>query len=376
MPQDSDPKYRKALQELENLQLPALRRVASRIQDSLRSFVPRVTGVDVKLQEENRFLYGRRGLDVLIDDGTVTSLSAKGDGVQSLVAIGLLRGQSPTGKDLVLALEEPESHLHPGAIHQLREVIYALGSEHQVVLTTHCPLFVDRTNLKANIVVSENKAAPARTIDEIRSLLGVRVSDNLAHAACVLVVEGASDARALAALLGAHSKTLKNAIGNALAIDHTSGSGNLGYKLSELKNAMCIAHCYFDNDKAANDAIAKATSIRLIAPADVQQVICKGMTESEFEDMIVPEVYQESIEATYGIKLMCKEFRNSEKWSNRLRQVFLSQAKRWTSSVEASVKELVTNAVVQGPSNCLIEAKKSSFTALVGALERKVQKAG
>src|SRR3972149_4703482 len=109
------------------------------------------------------------------------------------------------GKHLILAIEEPESHLHPSAIHQLKSVLTEIARTNQVIMTTHCPLFVDRTSIKSNIVVHDNKAAPARNVKEIRDVLGVRASDNLQHAELILLVEGEEDRKAIRALLSHHS---------------------------------------------------------------------------------------------------------------------------------------------------------------------------
>lgn len=51
-------------------------------------------------------------LDV-VNDGTPTLLTYKGDGAQSLAALAILRYASERGargKNLVVAIEEPESH--------------------------------------------------------------------------------------------------------------------------------------------------------------------------------------------------------------------------------------------------------------------------
>ena len=168
---------------------------------SLIKFLPDVTDVRVQIPIEERYRALRHYCQIVVDDGTPTLLELKGDGVQSLAALGIMRHASEStaiGRNLVIAIEEPESHLHPGAIHELRQVIRDLSERHQVVLTTHNPLFVDRSGLRNNVVVQDNRARPARTIDELRSVLGVRASDNLRHAELVLVVEGDEDVRALA----------------------------------------------------------------------------------------------------------------------------------------------------------------------------------
>ena len=45
----------------------------------------------------------------------MTSIENKGDGIKSLVAIGLIESMSfenLQGKSLILCIEEPEAHLH------------------------------------------------------------------------------------------------------------------------------------------------------------------------------------------------------------------------------------------------------------------------
>jgi predicted ATPase len=167
-----------------------LDRLSKGIRDTLTQFLPAIKDVKVRIASEARIQALRRS-EVIVDDGTPTPLTYKGDGVQSLAALALMRHASETaskGKHLILALEEPESHLHPSAIHGLKRVLQELASTQQIVLMTHCPLFVDRTNISANILVNENTARPAHNIREIREILGVRASDNLRHAELVLTV--------------------------------------------------------------------------------------------------------------------------------------------------------------------------------------------
>ena len=138
----------------------------------------------------------------IVDDGSATELDAKGDGIKSLVAISLMRAtkaSSATG-DLVIAIEEPESHLHPDAIRQLATVLREMAKEHQVIVTTHSPLLVARNRIGANIIVSNSRANPAKSIREIRDSLGVRIEDSLSAARYMILVEGKTDTLILTAL--------------------------------------------------------------------------------------------------------------------------------------------------------------------------------
>jgi len=70
--------------------------------------------VKIEVPESRRRVAIRRDFNVVIDDGTPTNLEYKGDGVKSLVALGLLKNKRAHPGASIIAIEEPESHLHPG----------------------------------------------------------------------------------------------------------------------------------------------------------------------------------------------------------------------------------------------------------------------
>ena len=150
---ESNPEYAEALCTIERLQQDVLNGISSQLIAPLQEFLPSVKDVQIHLQKDRRRPPLRNSANVIIDDGTPTPLQLKGDGIKSLTALAMLN--IPTSRDRVsvIAIEEPESHLHPESARQLHETITALSSNHQVVLTTHSPLFVNRSNLKENIIV-------------------------------------------------------------------------------------------------------------------------------------------------------------------------------------------------------------------------------
>lgn len=374
---ESQPEYKAALTALAELQRPVLSQIGASIKGTLHEFLPNVKGVSVEISEVARYRALRRSVEIVIDDGTATSLDRKGDGVQSLAALSLMKHASYSGsttRQLVLAIEEPESHLHPRAIHQLREVLDELSNQHQVILTTHCPLFVDRTNLRSNILVDKRKASPARSISELREALGVRASDNLRNAEIALVVEGEDDRRALSSLLGHTSKKISTALQTGLiAIDTLQGGTNLSYKLGQLRESLCSCHVLLDHDKAGLAAYEKAMAEGLVVPSDVTHVICPNLKESEFEDMLDDGLYEGFIKKRYGASLASAKFRGKSKWSDRLRVTFQHQGKLWSPKIAAQVKAEVAELVVAAPSRALNLHKRGAFDGLVTALEAKLE---
>ncbi len=368
--------YQEALKAIAKIQQPVLDKISASIKDTLKEFLPNVKEVRVSIPEEERFRALRRSCEIVVDDGTPTQLIRKGDGVQSLAALSLMRHASESsgaGRNLILAIEEPESHLHPNAIHQLKSVLTEIARKHQVIMTTHCPLFVDRASIKSNILVHKNKATPAKDVRQIREILGVRASDNLQHAELLLVVEGEEDRRALGALLKEHSKPLAAAMAQqALGIESLQGGTNLSYKLSQIREALCSAHTFLDHDDCGLKSSQRAEQEGLLLLADVTFTTCNGMKESEIEDMFDEAVYSAMLQNRYGVSTLHPKFKGNAKWSERLATTFKHLGKPWSDQIEAKVKAEVAELVVSNPATALNIHKRSSFDALITALETKL----
>ena len=170
---EDDPKYRRLLGQVEQAQRPLLESLADELTATVRKFIPEVKGV--RLGQGLRRAVSRSAT-VSVDDGAETLLALKGDGVKSLTAIALMRHASQKtskGRSVIFAIEEPESHLHPDAIHRLRQVLVDISQNNQVILTTHSPGLVDRVNPSSNVLVQSGKAVPAARLSDVREALGV-----------------------------------------------------------------------------------------------------------------------------------------------------------------------------------------------------------
>jgi predicted ATP-dependent endonuclease of OLD family len=294
--------------------------------------------------------------------------------VKSLAALGLLKSKNARSGASILAIEEPESHLHPAAIHQINEIIQAISETTQVIITTHNPLFVDRINIKSNIIVNSGTATTAKSISSIRDLLGIKASDNLTHANYALVVEGEEDAIALKALLPILSEKISKALRhNFLIIEPIGGAGNLSYKLSLLKNSLCATHTFLDGDEAGRQAYEKAERDSLISSSNCTFAMCNGRPNSEFEDCVATDIYKEVVLNEMGVDLDSPKFRGNSKWSDRLKATFLDQGKIFTDAASTRTKYIVANAVSKNPKMALNEHNRNSIDALVGALDRLIK---
>ena len=371
---ENNDRYIQALKAIENLQQPVLAKLAEQIQKPLSEFLPSIKKVSIEISEVNRKIALRRDIDIIIDDGIETSLEYKGDGVKSLAALGLLKNKTETAGASIIAIEEPESHLHPGAIHQINEIINSLSKMNQVILTTHNPLFVNRENLKSNIIIDKGKANPAKNIDMIRDVLGIRASDNLIHANYALLVEGNGDVKIFKAILPVLSNNLAKALkNNLLIIKSMGGSGNLLYELSLLRTCLCLTHTYLDHDEAGRNALEKARREGLIDNSSYTMSICAGMKDSEIEDCLDINCYKDAISREFGIDITSSKFspkfKNSRKWSDRMKDCFILSGRLGDDHELSKAKAIVAEEVSKNP-HCLNQHKCDSIKALVDSLER------
>jgi len=374
---EASQEFTDAVESIAKLQEPVLRELSESIKKTLIQFLPAVQTVDVRIPTDRRYEALRR-CEIHIDDGSMTDLRFKGDGVQSLAALGLMRHaseKSSLGRNLVIAIEEPESHLHPRAIHELRSVVEQMADKHQIVVTTHCPLFVSRGHVPSNIIVNNRRAKPASSINEIREVLGVRAADNLLHAELVLVVEGEDDRISVDALLRKKSQVLADAMQrNRLTIDTLGGASNLAYKLGLLRDALCEYHCLLDADSAGHQAFDRAKEARLVDDADANFTTCQGMQEAELEDLFDWALVKEVLRTTYRIE--SPKVPNSakrKKWSERMKAVFETSGKRWSDRTCNDLKMAVSQAVKHSPAQALNTDRAVVFYALVASLESRLQ---
>lgn len=367
---DTNPDYINAINKIEELQQGILDGISNQIIEPLQEFLPTVRNVQIHIQNERRRIAMRRNTEIIIDDGTPTPIQQKGDGIKSLTALAILNIPARVDRVSVVAIEEPESHLHPESARQLYDTIMSLSQTHQIVLTTHSPLFVNRTNLKENIIVNDGKATPVKKIKEIRDVLGIHISDNLTNAEHALIVEGEDDKIALEKLLPSMSTKIKRAIQNGtFIIDYIGGAGNLPYKLSFYRNLQCKYHVLLDNDDAGRHAGSEAERQGLLDVRNVTYAICNGSPNAEIEDCYNKAVYENAILNEFGVNINVAEFRGNKKWSDRIAGCFLSQGKLWNDAMEKRVKLVVANEISEEVDTVLNEHKRSSMDALVTSLE-------
>lgn len=365
--------FKKLLQEIQRFQKPILDKISKSVAATVSGFIPDVKSIKIESRERIANILSA-ACRVYVNDGIETDLKAKGDGIISLTAISLLKHisqQSGIGKGQLLLLEEPESHLHPKAIHRLKSVLADISKTNQVIVTTHSPIIVEKATISQNIIVQKSKASPAKTLTEIRDCLGIHMSDNLTSAYLVLLLEGADDKLILNHWLQLKSTILKTALAKGtLVIDHLGGASNIGYKASLYKSNLCNVYAYLDNDTAGRKSLQDALDKDILKNNEYTLCSCHGMTNSEIEDLLNLDNYRQHLIDNFGVDLNIKPFKSAKNaWSERVQEVFRFNGKLWNDKTELQVKESVAKHITTLGLEVISQHKGQTIDTLVTNLE-------
>lgn len=325
--QTDDENYKKAQEYIQEYQSKKLSELSSQIKEPLSMFMPSIKEVSLTLEERfsrRRFLRNKN-FEININDGVLTSLSQKGDGVKSLTTMAIL--SKTNAKNQIIIIDEPEAHLHPEAIHYLRKVLTDLSITNQLIISTHNPIFVNRNSISSNIIVENNSAAPAGRIDTIRKTLGVKVADNLIYSDYVIVVEGPSDKLVLERFMKEDDQLQNLLTSNTITVRSIGGVRNLRNELYNLEQFLCNYLVVLDLDNAGKEKAKRVQSDLKISNEKFRYFNMQGYRECELEELYNKELYKQYLFDNYQIDINCGEFRNkSKKWSDRVKKLAESAA--------------------------------------------------
>jgi putative ATP-dependent endonuclease of the OLD family len=294
-----------------------------------------------------------------------------------LVALALMRHASmvsvSTGAQ-VIAIEEPEAHLHPSAIHELRDVLVSLSNKSQVIVASHSPLFVNPADLESTIIVKANRAVSAQSIAEVRDVLGVRLSDNLQSAKIVAVFEGSDDIIIMKEFLRHFFPELKSAILKGdIVFDDLGGASNLSYKIRTYRSSASLVQCFLDNDSAGTTAVDKAVRDHVLKVADYNIFVVNHLAESELEDLLNAYVYKDDFFEEFGVDPTIKpKSLKGKKWSDAMAIRFAVHGKKWDEIQKARAKFWLANYVARTMPQIILEERRGPADAFAASLIRKL----
>lgn len=369
---ENNEEYRNAIATISKLQKEPLDKIASKVKKTLSEFIPSIEEVKIEIEENIRRYALRRDVGVFINDGVMTNIEYKGDGIKSLATLAMLTDRYNVEQSSIIAIDEPEAHLHPGSIRQLNTVLQGLVNNNQVIISTHNPLFINKSDISSNVIVSSGKAIPAKSIKEIRDTLGVELSDNLISCSFIVFVEGLSDKKVIESLL-CRDEDIKKAIDNSLlSVEALHGVNNLSSKLYESHNTMFDYYVFLDGDNAGRDAYDEAEGKNLINLSQISFTSRVGKRESELEDLIKPEIYLDKLNSTCSINIKEADLNSMKKWSDQIGLLFIEKGKPWSKKVEDEVKTIVVDEVcrnIKEGNEVLSDFGKECITTFIGNIK-------
>lgn len=153
------------------------------IEDELRTWEVQVN-IEISPPELEKLF--ELGTDVFLDDGVRTSAIRKGHGLQRALMFALIRAWSKAlraeaqsteemaarkrSNSVIFAVEEPELFLHPHAQRRLFQSLQEIAgaSEHQVLLCTHSPLFIDMDEYRQIAIVHRENPQAGTSIRQCK----------------------------------------------------------------------------------------------------------------------------------------------------------------------------------------------------------------
>lgn len=150
--------------------------------------------------------------NISMDTGDSIPLNKRGSGVRRMVLLSFFKAEADrkalntTKKDVIYAIEEPETSMHPSYQHLMIESLLELSRTqgHQVILTTHSPSLATELPVDSLRFISRNEErrpiieSGEHILPKITQALGVLPNSEILHKVQVIIcLEGPTDVLAL-----------------------------------------------------------------------------------------------------------------------------------------------------------------------------------
>ena len=317
--------YKALMQEIKQIEDGYLNTLSENITKQIQGYAQNVSEVELIRADRRSTMPLIERLE--ITDNVRTSSTEKGEGLQSLIAIGLIQEatkQLGHHKAHILAIDEPEAHLHPKAVRAISNTLRELATTQQVIIATHSPILVGQTQSHTNILVEKSTAQMRPTLKRIRQCLGIELSDSLASSPICILSEGITDCTIYKTLLCETSTKIKQGFENAqITIIPTYGVGKIERAIDIQRQFINQILILLDSDAAGRNTVdslknshrVDESEVRLIPPLKRPRT-----SEVELEDMLQAEFIASTLNKKFGNSFRADDFNNvTTKWSNNFR---------------------------------------------------------
>jgi len=298
---------------------------------------------------------------VFDDLGARTSLSNRGTGARKFVSwISVLMTKDFDNAPHLVIADEPETSLHADAQRKLRSLFEAIAQHEnvQVVYATHSPVMINplkpqcvravtRESNNGEVRAFIRNDAAAKNFMIVRASLGMFPSDSLLYSDVGVVVEGASECRALPPLIlklcDAGYDGFENVRGLIDQFHLINGDGDSFDKLCRFAEAQdSTPVVLLDGDKKA-----RLRELRKLEWWDRIPVI-ELPDGIEFEQIVPREKYFDALQAVHGEDVVADDndptivlsISKFDEWLNALPERELTRKKMFSKQVEEWMKSI------------------------------------
>jgi hypothetical protein len=318
---------RRRMSEIQNEQLATL---SHSITTQIKRYAQNVNSIRLRPRDEHANTPLIDGIE--IEDPVNTSSTEKGEGLQSLIAIGLIQEATKTignHRTYLLVIDEPEAHLHPSAVRVLKQTLDEIAISQQVLVATHSPIFIGRQTDHHNVLIENNNANARPSLRQIRKCMGMMVGDSLLSAEVSVLVEGSTDEQIYNKLLAEASQAIQTALSSSkLCIVSTSGTIYLSQHIRTQKDYLSHVVVLCDGDKSANQALNQCIDEGLIDKAStfsIPPIHRRKDAEVEIEDIFTDEFITDALNDKFGKRFSVDDFKSRDrKWSERFSSAALT----------------------------------------------------
>jgi|GEM_PF-1926255 len=330
------------------LKTKLLEPLRSRLHEHVSSMFPEINVVDL-VPEVRSLDETLSSVGVELGDAAITELTGKGTGLRGAVLVAMLQYLADKSKrSLVLAVEEPEAFLHPGAQEQIARQLENLAKRPEVSLlvTTHSPHIISRepiariTELRKSSTGNTTLASVARGDEDRAELLGSLFTDaGLARVLeratsvkpgtrAIVVTEGYTDEQFLRYGLAAVGRV---DLIDCVEFKHAGGANKVAAQAVLTRSATDLpVLALLDHDEHGREAGKHLTHFNWRMNEEIISLKewpgrCTDQTHDiEIEDLIPPHVAERVSAAlgddAYDATLRCgsrMHYRYSQAWKDR-----------------------------------------------------------
>ena len=319
--------YQDLMQEIKQIEDDYLNALSGNITKRIQGYAQNIS--EVELIRANR-----RNTMPLIDrleitDNVRTSSTEKGEGLQSLIAIGLIQEATKhlgNHKAHILAIDEPEAHLHPKAVRAISNTLRELATTQQVIVATHSPILVGQTRSHTNILVEDSTARMHPSLKRIRQCLGIQLSDSLFSAPVCILVEGLTDQTIYRTLLCERSAKVKRGFNdNQITILPTHGTTRMTRHIEIQRQFLNQILILLDKDQAGAKEAAFLKKENIVDDSEIRTVPALNRppeAEVELEDMLTSDFIIKALNSRFGNLFKLDDFKSVDtKWSSKFMRV-------------------------------------------------------